>query len=133
MVLIASLTMACCFSPAQDRERLKEVQRIWSTLPLYPGMVEVDSSTISGFGKAFISKSFRSRASYEDVKRFYVERMTQDGWRLARERRMKNWGNDLGGREIEFRRDNYQITIEYASESADYGWEYGIGVGWIHE
>ena len=132
VVLLISLTMVGCFSSAQDQQRLTEVKRIWSTFPLYPGMVEVDSSTSSGFGKAFISRGFRNRTNYDDVKRFYIERLTKDGWHLTEERSLKDWDRDLGGRELTFRRGDYEASIEYAGEMADYGWDYGIGIGWRH-
>src|SRR5712691_6052747 len=43
------------------------------------------------------------------------------GWQLARERQLKDWGRDLGGRELKFRRGDYEATVEYAGERADYG------------
>jgi len=95
-------------------------------------MVEVSNSTSSGFGKAFVSKSFRSKASYDEVKRFYVEHLTQEGWQLVEERNLKDWDRDLGGRELGFRRGDYEVTIEYAGEKAKRGWDYGIGIGWRH-
>lgn len=132
MVLLFSLMIVSCFSSAKDRARLAEVKRIWTAFPLYPGMQQVDNSTASGFGKASIGKNFRSKASFDGVKQFYLERLSQDGWKLTRERQLKDWGRDLGGRELKFRRGEYDITIEYAGERADYGWDYGISIGWIH-
>jgi hypothetical protein len=128
--LFFCLITISCFSPTQDRARLDEVKRIWTTIPLYPGMVEVDNSQTSGFGKAYISRGFRCKASYEDVKRFYLERLQQHGWNFVGERHLKDWEQDLGGRELKFRREGYEVTIEYAGERADSGWNYGIGIGW---
>ena len=95
-------------------------------------MVEVNSATISSTGKAYVSKTFRSRASSDDVKRFYLERLSQNGWKIVDERQLKNWGRDVGGRELKFRRGDYEVTIEIAGEKSDYGWDYGIGIGWKH-
>jgi hypothetical protein len=92
-------------------------------------MQEVDTSTGSGFGKAFISRTFRCKTSYEVVKGFYLERLGEDGWQFAGERQLKDWGRDVGGRELKFRRGEYEATIDYAGEKADYGWDYGIGIG----
>ena len=130
IVLLFSLNVLSCFSSAQDKARLDEVNRIWTAFPLYPQMEEINSSTTSGIGKAFISRTFRCKASYDDVKRFYLERLTKDGWQLVGERQLKDWERDLGGRELKFRRGDYGATIEYAGEKADNGWDYGIGIGW---
>jgi hypothetical protein len=129
VVLLFSLITISCFSSAQDRARLDEVKRIWTAFPLYPQMQEVDTSTGSGFGKAFISRTFRCKTSYEVVKGFYLERLGEDGWQFAGERQLKDWGRDVGGRELKFRRGEYEATIDYAGEKADYGWDYGIGIG----
>jgi hypothetical protein len=129
MVLLLSLIVVSCFSSAQDKMRLDEVKRIWSVFPLYPRMEEINSSIAAGIGKAFISKTFRCKTSYEDVKRFYLERLTKDGWHFVSERQLKDWQRDVGGRELKFHRADYEVTIEYAGEKADYGWDYGIGIG----
>jgi hypothetical protein len=93
-------------------------------------MKQVDSFQSSGFRKAFVSRGFSSEARYDDVKLFYMGELTKEGWKFANERKLKNWETDLGGRELKFRRGEYEITIEYAGERADYGWEYGVGIGW---
>jgi hypothetical protein len=93
-------------------------------------MQETDSKTTSGGGKAMVSKTFRSDARYDDVRRFYVERLEQDGWKIHAEKPLKDWGRDFGGYEIRLRKGDLTIAIEYAGQNADYGWDYGIGVSW---
>jgi hypothetical protein len=131
----AILSVFCCVAiscnPFARQPKLDEIQSIWKKLPLYPGLVEVDQSSASGFDKAYVSKSFTSSANYDDVKRFYLEHLTSEGWKLFRERELKEWGQNLGGRQIEFRRDEYDLTIEYAPNSANHGWNYGISVSWL--
>jgi hypothetical protein len=124
------MLLGACFSPAKDKARLNEVKQIWAAFPIFPGMVEVNTFEASGFGKAFISKQFKSNASYADVRQFYVDRLTKTGWELARERNLKDWTEDLGGRQLTFSKREHEITIEFAGERAEKGWEYGIGIGW---
>ena len=129
------LFLACCVAISCNQltpqSELDEVQAIWGKLPLYPGMVEVEQSNASGFDKVYISKSFKSSASYEDVKQFYVEYLTNENWKLFRERELKEWGRNLGGRQVEFRKGKYDLTIEYAPDKANHGWNYGISVSWL--
>lgn len=127
MTLVAS---SCFFSPKEDRAKLEETKGIWATFPQHPAMQEVSSNTQSGFGKAHISKHFRCNESYDNVRSFFVERLTQEGWKLNRERQLKDWGKDLGGTELEFRKADFKINIEFAGEKSDYGWDYGITIGW---
>lgn len=128
--LACSIAMSCNQMDPVSQSKLNEIKSIWKGLPPYPGMVEVDESTISGFGKAYVGKKFRSAASYEDVRRFYSERLPGVGWQIVSDRPLKDWGRDLGGQLLEFRRGEYDISIQYSGQKADYGWEYGISVAW---
>lgn len=130
IIPICLLAIACGPLDPTSRSKLEEIKIIWATLPLYHGMIEVNHSASSGFGRAFMSKSFRSEASYDEIKRFYSERLARVGWQLARERPLKDWNKDLGGQLIEFRNGEFGLSIEYAGQKADYGWNYGIGITW---
>ena len=129
--LLLSLVFSGCWSAKEDAAKLAEIQSVWARLPSYPGMQETGSSTSnSGGGKALISKGFLSDASYEDVKRFYVEYLERDGWKVVGEKQLKDWGSDFGGYEIRFRKGDLNLAIEYAGPTANYGWQYGISVSW---
>jgi hypothetical protein len=77
-----------------------------------------------------ISKKFRSDAPYDEVKRFYVEHLLRDGWNVITEKQMKDWGSDFGGYYLQFHKGDLFLSIEYAGEKADYGWQYAIAVSW---
>ena len=128
--LLLSLLFSGCWSAKEDASKLEEVKSVWARLPSYPGMQETHSSTTSGYGKARISKSYRSDARYEDVRRFYVEHFERDGWKIVQDKQLKDWGSDFGGHEIRLRKADLQVAIEYTGERADYGWQYAIGVSW---
>jgi len=129
--LLLMLVSVGCWSAKEDRARLEEVNAIWTRLPVYPGLQEIASTTQSGFGKVFVSKKFRSNASYSDVKSFYVERLRQDGWEVISDRPLKDWAG--GGPErhyIEFHRGDVFLSIEHAGQEAGYDWQYAIAVNW---
>jgi len=130
LLFMTLATSSCFFSPKEDRAKLEETKNIWATFPLHPAMQENYSSTQSGFGKAYISKHFRCNESYDNMRAFFVERLTQNGWKLVNERHLKNWGKDVGGNELEFQKADFKINIEFAGEKSDYGWDYGITIGW---
>ena len=128
--LCLSLVFSGCWSAKEDAARLAEIQSVWARLPSYPGMQETSTSSNSGGGKAQVSKKYNSDARYEDVKRFYVEYLERDGWKIVGEKQLKDWGSDFGGYEISFRKGDLDLAIEYAGPRADYGWKYAIGVSW---
>lgn len=118
-----------CASLRPDAAKLAEVKAIWARMPVHPGMQETNSSTSSGWGKVIMGKHFRSDVPYEEVKRFYTDRLVQDGWTLHEEKRLNGSGTDFGGYELEFRKGDIALTIEYAGK-ANYGWDYGMDVAW---
>jgi hypothetical protein len=94
-------------------------------------MQKVNEFESVGVRKAYVSRAFQSQADYDEVKQFYVERLTKDGWQMISEGPLKDWERDLGGRVLEFHKGDYKVTIEYSGGRADKGWEYSIGVGWM--
>ena len=123
------ISISCNHSVSESKTA--EIKLVWSKLPLYPGMIEVSSSSASGFDKAYIAKNFRSPADYEEVKQFYAEHLTKEGWQLSKERKLKAfWGGLSGEIEVEFRRGEYDLTIDYAPEDKHFGWNYGITISW---
>jgi len=78
---------------------------------------------------ASLSSSFKSDAPLDDVRRFYVEKLASDGWKLAGDRKLTEWGGDVGGHLLEFRRGEYRITIEKGGSNND-DWDYGINFRW---
>jgi hypothetical protein len=93
-------------------------------------MVETQESRVSKGRVSSIHKYYRSDVGYEEVKRFYVSELTDSGWLLAGERFVKDWGRDLGGRELRFERDGYYVVIFYFGERSDTDSKYSVAVGW---
>lgn len=116
--------------PNADGSKLREIENFWREMPLLPGSTEVDTSSSSSGRKAIISKGYNSSANYDELKRFCLEPLTRKGWQLENERGVKDWGRDKGGMMLEFRQGEYKLTIQYAGEKSDYGWDYGISISW---
>jgi len=117
-------------SPNRDDARLYEVRQLYSQLALPADFKETGSSFHSKTELALESKYFSSKSKYEDVKAFIVQHLTPAGWTLLEERLMTDWGRDLGGRQLKFRKGEYWIVIEYAGEKARDQWDYGVTVEW---
>jgi len=116
--------------PNSNGERFREIEKLWATIPPYPGMVDADISSNSAGRKAHISKYYSLKAPYDEVKRFYIKRFTEEGWAFVKERHLSDWGRNLGGRELDFQKGEYELGVTYAGEKADKGWDYAIGIYW---
>ena len=133
MAVIVPLINCKRYSHNRDDVRLKEVQRLASALPIYPGFQDTGGgATYSTPISASVHKSYRSSARFDDVKTFYATQLTQTSWQLTKDRALKDgWSRDLGGRELRFEKGQYHVTIEYIGDKeVEPDWNYGISVGW---
>jgi hypothetical protein len=131
IAILVPLTNCKRYSPNRDDVKLKEVERLYNALPIYAGFQAIAGSSYSKSMLASVSKSYRSDAPYDDVKNFYSARLIPEGWQLSKERNLKDWSRDYGGRELTFEKGEYSVVIEYRGDRAiDPDWNYAINVGW---
>jgi hypothetical protein len=116
--------------PNADNSMLKAVQEIWRDLPIYEGFKEVYLYESSRGKSVRVSRQYQSDAQPDSVKVFYLDYLKKEGWAFVKERKLSDWGRDLGGTEAEFLKGEYVLDLTYAGSMADYGWEYAIGVEW---
>lgn len=117
--------------PNRGDAKLSEIEQLWQTVPIGPGMVEVDRSSSASDAEALAGRKYRSDAAFDDVRRFYVEQLTGQGWRLVDDREVKDRGRIRGERQIEFRQGEFYIDIRYAGARRDeLGWTYAVDVEW---
>ena len=110
---------------------LETLSACGASLPIYPGFQESGSSFYSKSMLAAVNKYYKSDAGYDDVKAFYSTQLGSAGWQLTKERNMKDWSRDYGGRELTFSQGEYSVVIEYWGDKAvDPDWNYAINVGW---
>ena len=130
--LIMALVVVKCTGcgPNSDGSKLRESERLQSTIPLFPSMVLVSEHTISKSMVADVSRHYKSDAAYEDVKSFYVDHLTRMGWTVGEEHPLKDWGEDLGGRELMFSKGEFYLAISYAGDRAPWSWNYALTTGW---
>jgi hypothetical protein len=135
IILIATISILAKYSkdhsPNKGDAKLKEIEAIYSQLPIYPDFHEVAHSFISKADSALTDKSYTSSARYADVRSFYSDRLSASGWQLTNERNMKDWWRDLGGRQLTFRKGQYSIVIEYRGDKEpNPDWNYVIDFEW---
>ncbi len=136
ITLLTCVIAGACDSdgPNRDNSKLREIEQVWQTVPIYPGLVEVDQSSLSSGSEALVSKQYRSDASFGEVRRFYVEQLGGQGWRLVDDREVKDRGRNRGERQVEFRRGEFYLDVRYAgARRVELGWTYAIDVKWYDE
>lgn len=95
---------------------LQELDRLCTkTIPLFVGFVP--SARFAGpTGKTSLTYYYRSSAKFVQVKSFYIDYFSRNGWVLARQKE-NGWGPD----ELEFAKQLYRIIISHGGlGDADY-------------
>jgi hypothetical protein len=82
------------------------------------------------WGHVLISGTYETRLGYEALKSFYSAELERNGWRLASETGLSDWGRDLGGRQLTFCKKPYEANLQYAGHRAAYGWDYAFSMSW---
>jgi len=77
-----------------------------------------------------VTKEYVSKNSYEDIKKYYNDELKKYNWQFSCEKDVKDWGKDLGGKELDYYKGQYSIEIFYSGEKANYGYTYGITIEW---
>ena len=128
LILVVVGSAGC--GPNSDGSKMKEVEALQTSIPVFPFQVETREDRVSKGIVASICKYYKSDASYTEVQKFYVKELTALGWQYDGDRELKDWGTDLGGLQIEFRDREYQFHIQYAGDKAGYAWNYAATVSW---
>ena len=118
------------FSPNRGDVKLYQAQELINRVSPYPDSEVVETSAGSKDRIATVGRAYKSKASYEDLKRYYSEKLATQGWRYETENDLFDWGRNFGGRRILFRQGQFQLVIEYAGRGADYGWDYAVNITW---
>jgi hypothetical protein len=127
---LVAIMIGCAYLKTDTPPEMNEVVRIRSAFPVYPGMTQVpDDFKVDAPNIACRSLSFKSESSFEDVSRFYIKELTSTGWELTGNQKLSDWGRDLGGHELEFRKGEYHIAIEKGGSNND-DWDYGVTICW---
>ncbi|HBB88251.1 MAG TPA: hypothetical protein DC047_11605 [Blastocatellia bacterium] len=135
VVLIATISILAKYSkdhsPNRGDAKLKEIESMYSQLPIYPDFQEVAHNFSSKDVSVMTGKSYMSSAKYADIRSFYSDRLSASGWQLTNERNMKDWWRDFGGRQLTFRKGQYSIVIEYRGDKKpNPDWNYVIDFEW---
>jgi len=81
---------------------------------------------------ALVEGDYLSTASYQQIRQYYIDELAQHGWQFKQESELRDWGRDLGGKEIFFCKGDYTATVVYSGmgQQANAGWAYALDISW---
>jgi hypothetical protein len=131
-LLVISVALATSCSVADNfrtaRSKLQEMKSI--AIPVFPAAIDVGSNERSGAGTAIVSKSYKATASYEELKKFYLQRLPAEGWQFHAARPLPASNPATDERLLEFCKNDFSLTVQFAGQNAGYGWDYAVDIVW---
>jgi hypothetical protein len=114
---------------AYHQQLLQEFRRI-QPLPVVVAVGNTDSYSPWRPRQALVQATYKTNASYNEIRQFYDQQLRANGWRPLDERGLTGWGKDLGGRETEYCKGPLKASLQYAGSQADYGWTFAFSLSW---
>jgi hypothetical protein len=112
---------------SQIEEKLRvEFDRI---IPL-PGASVLQSINSHKENNAILGNSYYLNQSLEEIQKYYVEQLTENGWQYFKEERIKYKGIDYGGKSINYRKGDYICSLEYSGSNPNINETFSFYVSW---
>src|SRR5258706_10080850 len=125
---IVGVTRLVRRSYADTQLRMQQMRRELVTFQPVAGAVLVGRDDSSKLGHGIVGGTYRTPASYPQIRKHYDEAAMLNGWTVACEYSLHDWGRDFGGREREYRKGPLRGSLQYAGADLDVGyrWAYAF-------
>ena len=116
------LAIGYFYDPLKDDPKYKEMQQLYATLPVYPNSHESSDFGGSHGSFAYYGKYYEADLNYEELKRFYLEKLPSLGWEFDTEEEFSmSWFGKNEGKELNFLRGEYKVSVAYVTKEASAG------------
>jgi hypothetical protein len=113
--------------PSEVAAKSGALEAVYAELPIYPDFQAAAANTFSKDLMASLGKPYNSAARYQEVRTFYVDRLTATGWQLTQERNHHYLWRGPAERELIFRKADHAVLIKYREEKTNVpDWDYAI-------
>jgi hypothetical protein len=80
---------------------------------------------------ALVVEFYKTHMNFTEIRAYYDQELSRNGWRFQREEKLEQWGRDYGGKDATYCKGPFQASLEYRyfiPRSVD--WDYSLGVAW---
>ena len=107
-----------------------DLKREFDSIGRLPGAERRDHYVSHKTQQALVGSSYSTTKPYSEIRKHYDEELARRGWKFHREQEVADWGRDLGGRTTEYCKGDYRASLQYAGQSANYGWVFALDLSW---
>ena len=136
IALVTLLVLVCGFGVVIERSRNTHVhtkQELLTELnQIHPplGAMAIDRDTvILKSTHALVGRAYSFNGTYEDIQNHYDAELRSKGWQFVEERKLKNWSEDFGERDLNYCKEGMWVAVFYnGSLASKRGYLYGVDV-----
>lgn len=130
-LVVAAMILPAYFMLSDWKEKLRRTDPLipmLDKLPMPQGATRLGDCDygVKSASKRIYSCYYRTRLDFAQLLKFYTAQLDANGWREGDVTMIRDWGSDLGGQIVSFRKDDFLITLQYAGEKSDASWQYGL-------
>jgi hypothetical protein len=130
-VIVLSAVFSGCTSHDKnvDSSKSDEITAILKSVSVHPSKTELETNNHSSGSKVSITRKYKSDASFDEIKEFYLKQLTNQGWQLVGEQELKDKGRFRSERVLHFTRGEFLLSVQFAGERKEIlGWDYAIRI-----
>lgn len=131
MMLLVGWRLGVLFRRSNTRVHTKEeLLTALNQMPPPPSAVALDHDTmILKSSHALVGRDYSFNGTYEDIRTHYDTKLRSNGWQFVEERRLKNWSQDFGERDLNYCKEGMWVEIFYnGTLASSRGSVYGVNV-----
>lgn len=117
------------YSPEAIKIEIELNAELKNIRPL-PDAFSIEESSTRRGRDALVQCYYFTIKSYNDIRKYYDDEIAKHDWQFVSEESIKDWGKDLGGKSVLYRKGDYYLNLFYAGEKSQASWTYSISLSW---
>ena len=111
LLLIAATISAVVFRSPDLSHQLAILEDTLNEVPPPLGTRLENAYDRPAIRSAYATRIYQSNLTFAEISAYYSAELLKRGWRIARDRELKDYWRNLGGRELVFCRNPYELTL----------------------
>ncbi len=131
IAIVVAVSGCASHDPMIGKARLVEMNEILKSVSIHQSKFEVEGDTHATSSNVSITRKYKSDASFEEIKAFYYQQLTNQGWHFVEDQELKDRGRFRDERVLHFTRGEYLLNVQFsARRGADVGWDYALRIAY---
>lgn len=116
-----------------NNDKVKNAQKKlfveYKYINIFPGSILIGQNSFRKSNSTIITKKYTINRDKAEISAYYDNELKNHQWEFYKEKKVLDWGRDLGGKEIYYKKNDRYLIIELANKEYNQ-WNYAITLSW---